>query len=116
MTFMQEQAQARLEVKRAELEYEIAGLVSEKASSGKPGAGVEDVGETAQDLQEIQRDESLLQNQRRLLAEVEEALVRLRGGSYGRCLSCGQPIPERRLEALPWAARDVACEVQQVAS
>ena len=116
MTFMREQAQARLEAKRAELKHEIAGLVSEEASSDGSGAGVEDVGETAQAFQEIQLDESLLQNQRRLLADVEEALVRLREGSYGRCLSCGQPIPEQRLEALPWAARDIACEVQQVAS
>ena len=62
----------------------------------------------------MQRDEFILQNQRRLLDEVEEALMRLRDGTYGRCLSCGRPIPEGRLEALPWALRDVACEVQAV--
>jgi DnaK suppressor protein len=112
MAFMREQAQASLEAKRAELQHEIADLMSEEASSGLPGTGVEDVGETAQDFQEVQRDESILQNQRQLLAEVEEALVRLREGTYGRCLTCGLPIPEQRLEALPWAVRDVACEAQ----
>lgn len=112
MTFTVQQAQARLEVKRVELQHEIAGLMSEEASSSRPGSGVEDKGETAQDFQEVQRDEFILQNQRRLLADVEEALMRLREGTYGRCLSCGQPIPERRLETLPWAVRDVACEKQ----
>jgi len=110
MMFTVQQAQARLEAKRAELEHEIAGLMLEEASSGRPGSGVEDVGETAQAFQEVQRGESILQNQRRLLAMIEEALVRLREGTYGRCLSCGRPIPQQRLEALPWAVRDVACE------
>lgn len=113
MTLIVQQAQARLEAKRAALQHEIAGLL-EEASSSRPGSGVEDKGETAQDFQEVQREEFILQNQRRLLAEVEEALERLRGGTYGRCLSCGRPIPEGRLEALPWAARDVACEVLAV--
>lgn len=112
MTFTVQQAQARLEAKRAELQHEIVGLLNEESSSGRPGTGVEDKGETALDFQETQRNEFILQNQRRLLAEVEEALARLREGTYGRCLSCGRPIPEHRLEALPWAVRDVACEAQ----
>jgi YteA family regulatory protein len=35
------------------------------------------------------------------LVEVEEALGRLRDGTYGYCLSCGRPIEAQRLEALP---------------
>jgi DnaK suppressor protein len=27
-------------------------------------------------------------------------------------VTCGQPIPEKRLEAIPWAARDIKCEEQ----
>jgi len=71
---------------------------------------VEDTRETAQTFQEVQLDESILQNQRHLLADVEEALKCLQDGTYGRCLTCGQPIPDRRLEAIPWAIRDVECE------
>ncbi len=112
MTIDTQKAQARLEAKRAELQHEIAGLTSQEASSAQAGQGVEDTGETAQAFQEVQLDESILQNQRHLLADVEEALRRLQEGTYGRCLTCGQPIPERRLEAMPWAVRDVACEEQ----
>jgi RNA polymerase-binding transcription factor DksA len=38
----------------------------------------------------------------RLLLEVEEALRRIREGSYGRCEMTGAAIPEERLAAIPW--------------
>lgn len=102
----------RLEAKQTELQHEIAALLDEEASLGQSGPGVEDLGETAQVLQEVLQDESILQNQRFLLAAVEEALRRLWGGTYGHCLSCGKQIPEKRLEAIPWAVRDRACQEQ----
>ena len=54
----------------------------------------------------------MLVNQQALLTEVERALERIEQGTYGKCVDCGQPIPEKRLEAIPWAARDVKCEEQ----
>ena len=38
------------------------------------------------------------------------ALVKIDEGTYGVCDRCGQPIPEGRLEALPWASTHVSCE------
>lgn len=43
-----------------------------------------------------------------LLAQVRDALQRIEDGTYGKCLTCGRPISEKRLEAVPWAAYDVA--------
>lgn len=40
-----------------------------------------------------------------LLTEVRRALAKLDEGSYGRCDTCGEAIPEGRLEARPWATR-----------
>lgn len=37
------------------------------------------------------------------------ALQRLDLGSYGVCASCGQPIPEARLEVMPYAVKCVGC-------
>jgi DnaK suppressor protein len=37
-----------------------------------------------------------------LLKQVQDALERIKNGSYGRCLDCGQLIDEARLEAVPW--------------
>jgi DnaK suppressor protein len=46
----------------------------------------------------------------RQLRLVEEALDRLDAGDYGICLACDEPIPEKRLRALPWARYCVACQ------
>lgn len=35
--------------------------------------------------------------------EIADALSRLDAGAYGRCLRCGRPIAEGRLQARPWA-------------
>src|SRR4051794_33228564 len=43
-----------------------------------------------------------------VLDEVRRARRRLADGSYGACEVCGEPIPEGRLEARPWATRCVA--------
>ncbi len=35
--------------------------------------------------------------------DVVRAFAKLDEGTYGTCDACGKPIPEARLEALPWA-------------
>ncbi|MDP1948428.1 MAG: TraR/DksA C4-type zinc finger protein [Nitrospirota bacterium] len=49
----------------------------------------------------------------RMKAEIEEidrALVKLEAGQYGRCEQCRKAIPQSRLEAVPAAAKCLACE------
>ena len=41
---------------------------------------------------------------------IEEALDRLRSGDYGTCMGCEEPIPAKRLRALPWARYCVTCQ------
>jgi RNA polymerase-binding transcription factor DksA len=36
------------------------------------------------------------------LDQVRDALRRIDAGSYGSCVVDGKPIPEKRLEAVPW--------------
>lgn len=45
-----------------------------------------------------------------LVADIDQALLRIKEGSYGICARCSQPINERRLEALPTARYDAACQ------
>lgn len=47
------------------------------------------------------------------LNAVQAALVRVREGTYGHCIDCGQPIALARLQASPEAERCVACQTQQ---
>ena len=44
------------------------------------------------------------------VADIDQALLRIEEGSYGICARCGQPIDERRLEAVPTARYDAACQ------
>ena len=46
------------------------------------------------------------------LAEVDEALARIRMGTYGRCGVTGEPIPAPRLRAIPWARYSQAVEAR----
>ncbi len=105
-----EKVQTRLEAKRIELRREIAVMLDEEASLGLSDHEVEDIGEIAQDMQEVLQGDSMILNELHLLDAVEEALRRLGDGTYGLCTDCGQPIPEKRLEAIPWAVRDIACQ------
>lgn len=45
----------------------------------------------------------LMDSERQLLKETDEALERIEKGTYGVCAGTGKPIPKARLEANPWA-------------
>lgn len=45
-----------------------------------------------------------------MVADIDQALMRLEEGSYGSCVRCGKEIDERRLEAVPTARHDAACQ------
>ena len=47
---------------------------------------------------------------RRLLKEVVTALRKLDEGGFGECERCGEPISEKRLEALPFARHCIDCQ------
>ena len=44
------------------------------------------------------------------VADIDQALLRIKEGSYGICARCSQPIDERRLEAVPTARYDAQCQ------
>ena len=65
--------------------------------------------ETALDVAEVSRDAGELR-------EVEAALLRMKDGSYGECVDCGNNIPFARLHANPSASRCIACQERVEAS
>lgn len=113
MTIDLHEMKNRLEAKRDELRTNISGLTEAHPVPTDPIAaseGPNDFEEIAVDFLETQNEQSLLVNEQALLTEVLRALKRIDEGTYGICITCGNPIPEKRLEAIPWAARDVKCE------
>lgn len=49
-------------------------------------------------------------NDRQLLHMVETALQRIREGTFGECVSCGNEINPKRLEAVPWTRYCIECQ------
>jgi DnaK suppressor protein len=113
MTIDPSRMRARLEAKRDELRANIAGLTEANPAPTDPieaNEGPNDFEDVAVDFLELQQEQSIRVNEQALLTEVLQALKRIDDGTYGTCVTCGNPIPEKRLEAIPWAARDVKCE------
>jgi DnaK suppressor protein len=52
---------------------------------------------------------SFMQNESGILDQVDEALERIREGTYGICEGCGCRIPKVRLNFLPYAVLCVQC-------
>ncbi|MCS7167284.1 MAG: TraR/DksA C4-type zinc finger protein [Gemmatales bacterium] len=51
----------------------------------------------------------LLQSEREVLWEIDEALSRIANGTYGLCEECGEPIARERLELLPYTRYCIHC-------
>lgn len=56
---------------------------------------------------ERERDLALSAQARAAVELIDAALGRIEAGTYGICIHSGQPIPQERLEAIPWAAERV---------
>ena len=53
---------------------------------------------------------SMSANDRKLLQLIDEALERVEGGEYGECVNCGEPVSEKRLDAVPWTRYCLKCQ------
>lgn len=58
----------------------------------------------------FERGKDLAMSERceRQIKEIEAALQRIESGTYGICQVCKEPIPEERLEAVPWTKTCIA--------
>jgi DnaK suppressor protein len=63
--------------------------------------------DSGSELFETEREEGLAAQLREELAAVERAERRLAEGTYGLSVESGKPIPDERLERMPWAERTV---------
>jgi len=90
----------QLDAERADLQRQLAEL--EKDGSAAPDFD-ENFADSAQVAAEQGENLTLAAQFRDSLAEVESAMERLDGGTYGSCEVCGKEIGAARLEAMPTA-------------
>jgi DnaK suppressor protein len=72
--------------------------------------GVKDVAD--QSVKDVSQEIEyrLSERESQLVADIDQALLRIDEGSYGVCARCGKDIPERRLDAVPTARYDAECQ------
>jgi DnaK suppressor protein len=99
-------ARALLEQERSELHDRLAEL-----GFGDEGGLTYDANfaDSSQVTAERGEAEALAASLREALGEVEHAISKLDGGSYGLCENCGRPIESARLEAMPAARLCIDC-------
>jgi RNA polymerase-binding transcription factor len=100
-----EHARERLAEERARIERDI-GEHGQRQAADEP----EDTGDQAADLEQAETDSALRDDLRHTLEAIERAEARLEEGTYGVSVVSGDPIPDERLEAIPWADRNVGEE------
>ena len=97
---------------RALLEEERTELLAKLEELGLGDRGLtydSNFADSSQVTAERGEVEALGATLRETLAEVEQALAKLTGGTYGMCEDCGRPIDPLRLEAKPAARYCINC-------
>ncbi len=96
-----------LEAERTRLSDEIAGLQDENSENvdtdGQSFGASNHPADAASDVMARERNMGVGMDLQAELDDITNALARLDEGQYGRCETCGQPIPIERLEARPAA-------------
>lgn len=69
-----------------------------------------DVVDVALDTAQDEISSQLAEVESRELANIENALEKMREGEYGLCEGCSKPIPLARLQALPYASTCIECQ------
>ena len=98
-------------VLRSEREKHIENVRGDQAAALElSDDGVKDTVDMS--LMDVNKELALRLGEResQMIADIDQALLRIREGSYGFCARCGKLIDERRLEALPTARFDATCQ------
>jgi DnaK suppressor protein len=86
---------------RARIERELADPAFEDDDDPDPY----EASDVAPDMVEEEIADALGEPLRDELEAIERAEQRLKEGTYGLSVESGEPIPDARLEAIPWAER-----------
>ena len=98
-------AQELLAGERARVEGALADLCPTRAAEETDPI---DPGDSAAALVEGEIDAGLAEGLREELEAIERAERRIAEGTYGLSVESGEPIPDGRLQAIPWAERTAA--------
>ncbi len=94
-------------MRKAELEKILYNISNEISDINR--CDIKDDGDFAAASMDSGRDYQIYLNQKRELAEIEEALHKIEKGEYGICEMCDELIQEERLKIKPFAKYCIIC-------
>jgi DnaK suppressor protein len=102
-----DEAKARelLARERARIERSLSEHGIEISDDGELTHLDQHLADQATELFDEELDQSLVETFRDQLAAIKRAERRLEEGKYGLSVESGEPIPDARLELIPWAER-----------
>ena len=105
----------RLKKEKAELLEKLEQLrtLGQPSAERKEGSPFGKREEGADEASELEKRLALEERLGESLNEVEHALQKYEAGTYGLCDSCGQPIEQGRLEAIPQASLCLSCKAKR---
>jgi DnaK suppressor protein len=98
-----EHARELLARERARMERALADVTRRDDNDDAPDPF--EAADVGPDLLDAELGEAQAEPLREELAAVERAETRLAQGTYGLSVESGEPIPDARLETIPWAER-----------
>lgn len=88
--------------KRQELCGDVDSMESQALRAADQDHSVDHVADFGSDNYEQTLTLGLIENNGKLLQEIDAALERIEDRSYGHCVHSGEPIAKARLDAIPW--------------
>ena len=97
-----------LQERRSQTRGRVEGLAERPELGSAQGFGKR-IGDGTTEAVSRLTDIGVGQSLESTLARTERALAKLDDGTYGRCDTCGKPIPAARLRAMPDSVMCVGC-------
>ncbi|MFD0715157.1 TraR/DksA C4-type zinc finger protein [Paenibacillus sp. GCM10027626] len=106
----------QLLLKRLAANDQFGTAQSEREQTGELSTADNHPADLATEMYERGKDQALMEHDELKLARIEEALTAMKEQRYGICLTCRQPIPLERLQAVPEAQYCIAHAPRQEVS
>src|SRR3990167_3199952 len=88
-------------------------LKSQKESSGDLSGYSFHMADMASDSYDRELSLNIAGEEQEIVYEIDEALKRIEEGKFGHCLSCVKKIPQKRLNAVPYAKYCIQCKSEE---
>ena len=88
-------------------------LKSQKESSGDLSGYSFHMADMASDSYDRELSLNIASEEQEFLYEIDDALKRIKDGKFGLCISCNKKIPQKRLNAVPYAKYCIQCKSRE---